>query len=118
MTDVSPITTQPAKRPHRRKVAGDAPPPVDRIVLERERCAMTGVSRAWWAVLEQREQAPKRIKLSERKVGWLLSELQTWIRQGAAGRDSPAPVPGPKPPRSPGRPRKHQPDSTTAAGGQ
>jgi predicted DNA-binding transcriptional regulator AlpA len=62
--------------------------PTDRIVFEDERAALTGFSRNWWWVKEQKGEVPKRIKLSERRVGWLLSELENWVRERAAARDT------------------------------
>lgn len=62
--------------------------PTDRIVFEPEREAITGFSSNWWWRLEQAGRVPKRIKLSERRVGWLLSELEAWVRERAALRDA------------------------------
>lgn len=62
-------------------------PSGDRLVFERERASLTGLSRPWWYCLERRGQVPRRIKLSERRVAWYLSELQEWIRARAAMRD-------------------------------
>jgi prophage regulatory protein len=62
--------------------------PTDRIIFEPERHAITGLSRPWWHQLEKRGRVPKRIKLSERRVGWLLSELEAWLRERAAARNT------------------------------
>jgi predicted DNA-binding transcriptional regulator AlpA len=56
-------------------------------VLEAERQRLTGYSRAWWYHLELKGKVPRRIKLGDRKVGWLLSEIRTWQRERAAIRD-------------------------------
>jgi prophage regulatory protein len=75
----------------RRRTGADARAswsPTDRIVFEPEREALTGLSRNWWWRLEQAGRVPRRIKLSERRVGWLLSELEGWLRERAAMRDA------------------------------
>jgi prophage regulatory protein len=60
----------------------------DRVVLEPERQQLTGYSRAWWFQLERKGTVPKRIRLGDRKVGWLHSELMAWLRERAAARDA------------------------------
>lgn len=55
-----------------------------RIVRERERARITGVGRTPWYTLEQQGLAPKRIKLGPRMVGWLESDLQSWIEERIA----------------------------------
>jgi prophage regulatory protein len=62
--------------------------PSDRLVFEAERAALTGYARQWWFEMEKQGRAPKRIKLGPRRVGWLLSELDAWIRERAAMRDT------------------------------
>jgi prophage regulatory protein len=57
-------------------------------VLEPEREAITGYGRNTWWKKEQEGTVPKRIKLGPRRVGWLLSELEAWVRQRAAMRDA------------------------------
>ncbi len=58
----------------------------DRIILEKERKQMTGISRTTAWRMEQKGQFPKRRKVSDGLVGWLESELISWIenRQVAA----------------------------------
>lgn len=58
----------------------------DRIILEKERKQMTGISRTTAWRMEQKGQFPKRRKVSDGLVGWLESELDEWIatRQAAA----------------------------------
>ncbi|NIY92580.1 helix-turn-helix transcriptional regulator [Vibrio diazotrophicus] len=56
------------------------PSKADRIVRERERLALTSLSRSHTWKLEQQNLFPRRIKLSgSRSVGWRLSELTEWI---------------------------------------
>ena len=54
---------------------------LDRIVKEIERRHLTGVSRTQWWRLEQKEEAPSRLRIgSSNSVGWRLSDLMQWIR--------------------------------------
>lgn len=57
----------------------------DRIVREHERKAITGLSRSQAARLEREGLFPRRRKLGKNSVGWLLSELETWISSRAVG---------------------------------
>ena len=61
--------------------------PTDRIVFEPEREAITGFGRQWYYEKEKKGEVPRRIKLGTRRVGWLLSELEAWVRSRAAQRD-------------------------------
>jgi len=56
---------------------------LDRIIRERERAAVTGLSRVTWWRLERRGLAPKRRRLSENAVGWLESEIAAWVANRA-----------------------------------
>lgn len=51
----------------------------DRIVRERERREITGVSRTTAYTLERRGMFPGRVELTGGRVGWRLSDLQQWI---------------------------------------
>ena len=85
-----PDTAHGGKRPHGRRTVSDARKtraPPDRVILEPERALITGYSRGWWWKLEQEGMVPKRIKLGPKRVGWLLSELEQWLRERAAARD-------------------------------
>lgn len=53
----------------------------ERIIRERERCALTSISRSQAYQLEKQGLYPKRIKLGNRSVGWLYSETMAWINQ-------------------------------------
>ncbi|CAK4070600.1 helix-turn-helix transcriptional regulator [Vibrio sp. 16] len=59
--------------------------PTDRLIREEERRALTSISRSQAWVLEQKGQFPKRRKLGNRSVAWVLSEIMEWIetREGA-----------------------------------
>lgn len=56
------------------------------IVREAERRQVTGLSKTTWWRWEKRGLVPKRIQLTEYSVGWLRSELQSWISARAATR--------------------------------
>lgn len=51
----------------------------DRIVRERERRAITGVSRTTAFILERQGHYPARVQLTGGRVGWRLSELVQWV---------------------------------------
>ena len=81
-----PDTANRGMRPRGRRTASDArktQAPPDRIVFEPERALITGYCRNWWWKFEQEGSVPKRIKLGPKRVGWLLSELQAWLRERA-----------------------------------
>jgi len=58
----------------------------DRIILEKERKQMTGISRTTAWRMEKANKFPKRRKVSDGLVGWLESEINEWIasRQAVA----------------------------------
>ena len=59
----------------------------DRIILEKERKKMTGISRSTAWRLEQKDRFPKRRQVSDGLVGWLESEIEQWIEEtGLNGR--------------------------------
>jgi prophage regulatory protein len=65
----------------------------DRVVRERERRDLTGISRSRWFELERIGQVPRRRQLAPGgAVGWLESELNNWISTrpvvgGGTGRE-------------------------------
>ena len=63
------------------EVAKPAPNPLDRIVREPEREALTGISRVTAWRLERSGRFPKRIWLTENTVGWRLSEITAWLNE-------------------------------------
>lgn len=56
------------------------------IIRERDRFAMTGLSRIQWWRLEKLGRVPKRIQISTNSVGWLKDEIEEWLRDKAAAR--------------------------------
>lgn len=69
----------------------------DRIARDAEAGKMTGTSRTTRWRLEREGKFPKRIQISPGGVGWLVSELQEWIRERRDNRQAEvaaAPKPG------------------------
>ena len=52
----------------------------ERFLREREVKARTGLSRTTRWRLEQTGDFPRRRRLSPNSVGWLASEMETWMR--------------------------------------
>lgn len=48
-------------------------------------CRMTGLSRSLVYQMEAEHRFPKRIRLTERAVGWLEDEVQGWLAERVAG---------------------------------
>lgn len=59
----------------------------ERIVRERERYHITGMSRAHWVRLERAKRAPMRIPITDRTVGWPLSQIEAWVAARLRGED-------------------------------
>ncbi len=53
---------------------------IDRLVKEKERKHITTISRAQAHQLEKEGRFPKRRRISNRSVAWLLSELHEWVK--------------------------------------
>ena len=51
----------------------------ERLVRERERQTLTGLSRTQWWLLERRGLVPARLALSCKSVAWRLSDLLYWV---------------------------------------
>jgi prophage regulatory protein len=58
-----------------------------RLIRLKEVMSQTGISRSHVYVLFNRGEFPQPIKLSEKSVAWLESEVQRWIAQRIANRD-------------------------------
>jgi prophage regulatory protein len=59
----------------------------ERVVRERERRQITGLSTSSWYALQARGLAPRPIGLSQKSRGWRLSELLAWIEARTVQRD-------------------------------
>ena len=62
----------------------------DRIIRIKETCRRTGFTRKHIWQLEKTGRFPKRLKLGPRAVGHLESEVEDWIAQRAAERETDA----------------------------
>jgi len=51
----------------------------DRIVCEPERRSITGISATTAWRLEREGKFPRRVKRTEHRIGWMLSELMAWV---------------------------------------
>ena len=58
----------------------------DRFIREPECRRVTGLSRVTRWRLERRGQFPKRRQISLNAVGWLESEIQSWVEDRANGK--------------------------------
>ncbi len=61
--------------------------PPDRFIREPECRRLTGLSRTTRWRLERVGQFPRRRNISPNAVGWLASEIQSWIYARAAAGD-------------------------------
>jgi prophage regulatory protein len=48
-------------------------------------CRVTGLSRSLVYQMEAEDRFPKRIRLTERAVGWIEDEVQGWLAERVAG---------------------------------
>ena len=58
-----------------------------RVISRRELCEMIPYTPQHILRLEKAGKFPKRLKLGARRVGWLLSEIESWIAVRAAQRE-------------------------------
>lgn len=58
-----------------------------RVLREKDRFRLTGLSRVQAWRLEREGRFPKRIQLGVNSVGWIASELDAWIVAKASARD-------------------------------
>ena len=62
--------------------------PKTRLVRERERQQITGVSKRSWARLDEQELVPARVRIGPRAIAWVESELFAWNDEQITKRDS------------------------------
>jgi prophage regulatory protein len=55
--------------------------PLPRIVTKKELREIVPYSPQHILRLEKKGQFPKRIRIGERRVGWRLSEIETWLAE-------------------------------------
>lgn len=76
--DTLPATTAPA-REKRRQATTQPPHGHDRLLRRREVQEATGLSRTALYRLIAAKDFPTQVRLSTNTVGWLCSEVDTWI---------------------------------------
>ena len=64
----------------------------DRIVLKPECRTITGLSDRTRLRMERKGDFPSRFSVSPGRCGWLLSELNAWLKQRAESRGEPEKV--------------------------
>jgi prophage regulatory protein len=57
-----------------------------RILRLPEVCKSTGLGRAMIYRLQAEQRFPKSVRITEHAVGWIESEVQTWLAARAAAR--------------------------------
>jgi prophage regulatory protein len=67
-------------------IPSSPPMPVARILRLREVCHTTGLGRSMIYCLQQARRFPQSVKITDYAVGWLDTEIQTWLAQRAASR--------------------------------
>ena len=75
------------RRAGAQNVAIHAPPPGRTFIRIRQVLAKTGLAQSSLYDLMARGEFPKPVPLSERRVAWLLDEVEAWIEQRVAARD-------------------------------
>ena len=60
---------------------------IDRFIRERECLKISGLSRTTRWRLERQQLFPKRRKISQNTVGWLESEILSWLQSKGDGTD-------------------------------
>lgn len=53
---------------------------MDRLVRNPECTKITGIGKTTRWKLEKRGEFPRRVRISDRAVGWRFSELQAWVK--------------------------------------
>jgi len=59
-----------------------------RLIRLKEVMQKTGLSRPYVYALAKKGEFPKSLKLTERSVAWIESEINQWIEQRIAGREA------------------------------
>jgi prophage regulatory protein len=65
----------------------------DRLIAERERRQITGMSRVHWWRMERARKCPLRLSLGPKTVRWRLSEVMAWMDALTPVEGSPKPIP-------------------------
>jgi len=67
--------------------SSSSPSTSGRFIRDRECRTLTGLSKSTLWRLEKDGRFPRRRKISTRAVGWLSSEVESWIAERAVGLD-------------------------------
>lgn len=59
-----------------------------KVLNKRELKHLTTISIQHWTRLEKEGKAPRRIQLTQNRVGWILEEVEAWVRERIEKRDS------------------------------
>ena len=59
--------------------------PSVQIIRLQQVCKITGLCRSLVYQLEAEDRFPKRIHLTQRAVGWIEGEVQSWLAERVAG---------------------------------
>jgi prophage regulatory protein len=62
--------------------------PSDRLITKRELCKMVPYTPQHILRLEKRGKFPRRIQVGPNRVAWLLSEVEAWISDRVAERNT------------------------------
>lgn len=72
-----------------RRVSANSDPDGDMTILRRREVERrTGLSRSTLYELIEKAKFPRPIRLGPRAVGWLASEIETWVYERIAERDT------------------------------
>jgi prophage regulatory protein len=62
--------------------------PSDRLITKRELCQLVPYTPQHILRLEKRGKFPRRIQVGPNRVAWLLSEVEAWISERVAARNT------------------------------
>ena len=74
---------RPSEGNHQRLVAANP----TRLITQRELRAMIPFTPQHILRLEKKGRFPRRVRLGENRVAWLLTEIEAWIAERTAARD-------------------------------
>ncbi len=86
LAPTAPSRIPPGTLPEQRIRSAERVTAMERILRESERKHVTGIGRVVWWRLERAGRVPRRVQISARAVGWLESEIQTWLKERAEAR--------------------------------
>jgi prophage regulatory protein len=78
----------PADEPETVEAKFSSTPVTIKILRLPQVCSVTGLGRTMIYRLQQSGRFPRSVKITDYAVGWVESEVQTWLAQRAAKRSS------------------------------